>query len=175
MVIPYKTTYVGDDAFSYCENLTSITIPNTVTYIGDQAFCCENLESITILNPKCEIFDSYGTTSTEAIIYGYKNSTAQEYAEKYNMTFVEITDTEIILGDVNGDGMVDAVDATEILVEYANLSTGGSAMFSDNQKLAGDVNSDNMIDAVDATMILTFYAYLSTGGTESDMRIWLDM
>ncbi|MDE6832747.1 MAG: hypothetical protein K2J39_00650 [Ruminococcus sp.] len=69
--------------------------------------------------------------------------------------------------------MVDAVDATAVLVEYANLSTSGNETFSSEQKSAGDVNSDNMIDAVDASMILSFYAYLSTGGTESDMSKWI--
>ncbi|MCM1316420.1 MAG: dockerin type I domain-containing protein [Clostridiales bacterium] len=76
---------------------------------------------------------------------------------------------------VNDDGMIDVIDATAVLVEYANLSTGGGGTFSDNQKSAGDVNSDDMINAIDASMILTFYDYLSTGGTESDMRVWLDM
>ncbi|MDE6797530.1 MAG: leucine-rich repeat protein [Ruminococcus sp.] len=83
--------------------------------------------------------------------------------------------SEIILGDVNEDGMVNAIDATAVLEEYANLSTDRNGTFSDYQKLSGDINSDNMIDAVDASFILEFYAYLSTDGTESDMRVWLDI
>lgn len=83
--------------------------------------------------------------------------------------------SKIILGDVNEDGMVNAIDATAVLEEYANLSTDRNGTFSDYQKLSGDINSDNMIDAVDASFILEFYAYLSTDGTESDMRVWLDI
>ena len=82
---------------------------------------------------------------------------------------------KIILGDVNEDGMVNAIDATAVLEEYANLSTDRNGTFSDYQKLSGDINSDNMIDAVDASFILEFYAYLSTDGIESDMRVWLDI
>ena len=80
---------------------------------------------------------------------------------------------QITLGDVNEDGLVDATDASAVLIEYANLSTGGNGTFSDEQKSAADVNFDNMIDATDASAILTFYSYLSTGGIENDMRKWI--
>ena len=44
-------TSIGDDAFSHCTGLTSITIPNSVTSIGDGAFWdCTRLTSITIPN-----------------------------------------------------------------------------------------------------------------------------
>ncbi|MCM1507891.1 MAG: leucine-rich repeat protein [Ruminococcus flavefaciens] len=176
IVIPNGVTEIRQGTFENCTSLKSITIFDSVTYIEFDAFeNCSNLESITIENPKCKIYNSESTISETATIYGYKNSTAQEYAEKYSRNFVEINDSEIVLGDINGDGMIDAIDATAVLVEYANLSTGGSGTFSESQKSAGDVNSDGMTDAVDATMILTFYAYLSTGGAESDMRVWLDM
>ena len=42
-------TSIGDEAFAFCDGLTSITIPNSVTSIGDRAFCyCSGLTSITI-------------------------------------------------------------------------------------------------------------------------------
>ena len=34
----YSVTAIGFDAFAYCSGLTSVTIPNSVTYIDDQAF-----------------------------------------------------------------------------------------------------------------------------------------
>ena len=38
-IIPKGKTRIEDDAFSDCEGLTSITIPDSVTEIGEEAFC----------------------------------------------------------------------------------------------------------------------------------------
>ena len=45
----YKVTAFGDECFSECSGLTSITIPSSVTSLGDECFsCCSGLTSITI-------------------------------------------------------------------------------------------------------------------------------
>ena len=49
--VEYTVTSLGDNSFSYCEELKSIRIPNTVTRIGLQAFYgCASLEKIEIPN-----------------------------------------------------------------------------------------------------------------------------
>ena len=46
----YVVTGIGEDAFGWCENLTSVTIPNSVTSIKADAFGdCTNLTSIICL------------------------------------------------------------------------------------------------------------------------------
>ncbi|MDE6665677.1 MAG: SH3 domain-containing protein [Ruminococcus sp.] len=67
-------------------------------------------------------------------------------------------------GDVNGDDLVDAVDATQIQQYYAKLSATGESTFNERQLLAADVNNDDLVDAVDATQIQQYYAKLSALG-----------
>lgn len=51
ITIPESVTSIGDLAFFYCKNLISITIPDGVTSIGVNAFgYCTSLTSITIPN-----------------------------------------------------------------------------------------------------------------------------
>lgn len=61
-------------------------------------------------------------------------------------------------GDVNGDRSINAVDASVVLTEYANVSSGRSSRLSSAQKSAADMNSNGKVDAVDASMILSKYA-----------------
>ena len=49
ITIPQSVTAIGDKAFSGCSSLTSITIPPSVTTIGEEAFSdCSRLTSIII-------------------------------------------------------------------------------------------------------------------------------
>ena len=49
VTIPDSVTFISDSAFAYCSKLTNISIPNSVTAIGSFAFeGCTKLESITL-------------------------------------------------------------------------------------------------------------------------------
>ena len=48
--IQYSVTSIGNASFGNCWELTSITIPNSITSIGNAAFRCSGLTSITIPN-----------------------------------------------------------------------------------------------------------------------------
>lgn len=59
IIIPDSVTYIGDWAFYNLDNLNSVTIENGVAYIGDSAFFwCENLATITIPYSVTHIGDS---------------------------------------------------------------------------------------------------------------------
>lgn len=57
ITIPNSITNIGDDVFSNCKSLTSIIIPNDVTKIGQSIFNnCTSLISITISNRVTNIY-----------------------------------------------------------------------------------------------------------------------
>lgn len=70
----------------------------------------------------------------------------------------------VLLGDINNDGIIDAVDASEILSVYAVSSTGENISLTDEQLKNADVDYNGTVDAVDASSVLSYYAYTSTGG-----------
>ena len=73
-----------------------------------------------------------------------------------------INTVDYYLGDVNNDGLINAVDASSVLSYYAIISTNKEGGFTEEQKYAADVNHDGQINAVDASNILAYYAYVST-------------
>lgn len=179
--IPESVISIEEKTFCNCSSLTSITIPDSVTSIGRGAFeICSNLKSITILNPNCDIYDNESTISNKynsvgrfdsfnGTIYGYKNSTAQAYAEKYNYKFASLgkaPEKELSAGDINGDDKIDSTDASLILAEYSLLSTS-TGEFTEAMKKSADINKDGLTDSADASLILVYYGYTSTGGTDN--------
>ena len=81
------------EAFRDCENLKSIILPSSVSYVGPDIFDnCSNLTSISIYNRNCDIDDRENTFPDKATIYGYRNSTAQQYAKKYSRKFIELAE-----------------------------------------------------------------------------------
>ncbi|MCD7890722.1 MAG: DUF4430 domain-containing protein [Ruminococcus sp.] len=70
------------------------------------------------------------------------------------------------IGDLNGDNVVDAVDASLILSIYAKTAVGDYTA-SAIEKGAANVNYDAAVDAVDASLTLAYFAYSQTGGEAS--------
>lgn len=49
--VEHTVTSIGEEAFQYCDKLTSVIMPNTITTIGNRAFCgCYKLISVLIPN-----------------------------------------------------------------------------------------------------------------------------
>lgn len=61
-------------------------------------------------------------------------------------------------GELNDDGIIDAVDAAIALQDYAAMSSGKSGKLDQNKRARADMNSDEVVDAVDASIILGIYA-----------------
>ena len=88
-IIKDGTRIIASSAFENCKSLTSVTIPDSVTSIGDSAFeDCTSLKNIIVLSSDCK-FGSY-IVGKEVKIYGYTNSTANEYAVLKGNEFIKI-------------------------------------------------------------------------------------
>ena len=126
VIIPDRVVKIGKYAFYDCRSLKEITIPESVASIDNCAFKnCSVLETVLIKNPECEIYDSADTifnnlifdeetgedfNSINGIIYGYENSTAQAYAEKYGYNF-----KLFVQGDISKNDLIDLYDAIEVV------------------------------------------------------------
>ncbi len=86
---------LSGDVFKNNKTLKSITLPETMYIIGSGAFDgCTSLTDITILNPSAVLEEYENLIPKTTVIHGYADSTAQDYAEKFQRTFAEISAPE---------------------------------------------------------------------------------
>jgi hypothetical protein len=178
--MPYNLTTIGDNAFqnsgittikmnenitSFGESafsgtgVTSITFPESVTSIGEGAFSnCANLKYVTIPKTVTSIGDSaFNNCSSDLVIYGYKRSIAETYANTFNLKFVALDNTTY--GDANGDGKVDIRDATYIQKVIVQIS-GFEIPSNSTRFLSADVDGNGRISIVDATLIQKYLNFV---------------
>jgi len=178
MELSDNITEIGMGAFRFCSNLTSIVIPENVKTVGNSAFYdCDKLESITFKNPECNIYDSEDTIDNGATIYGYENSTAQKYAEKYDRNFVIIDEKPVTTTPVVTTTTIPTTTTTTITTTSTiktTTTTGSTTQpitttvtttpAETPQISFGDIDNNKSINANDASMILAEYAIISTNG-----------
>jgi hypothetical protein len=97
-------TGIGDCAFLFCDQLTSITLPETVTTIGHYAFtCCCGLTSLNIPDNVTNVGDrafQYCTGLTNVTIgNGVSSITPYEFDGCTSLTAVEIPRNVTCIGD----------------------------------------------------------------------------
>ena len=157
----YSVTNIDDYAFYGCLDLTSVTIPESVTSIGAYAFGdCPNLKEVYCLPkqvPKTSPHAFANTDISSATLYVPKLAPDDYKAAepwKYFGTILPIDDAglEYLLGDANGNGEVEIGDVTSVLTLMATPEATGY-----NNK-AADANENGEIEIGDVTTILTIMA-----------------
>ncbi len=147
MNLPSSLTEISNVAFNFCTDLAYVRVPHTVTQIVETSFlhCDKDL----------------------LVIVGCANSAAQTFAEENGFTFATIpckdhtfssgacTCCNILLGDLNKDGVVNMDDYT-IIIGYVNdPSTCPDLSIA-------DVNQDGVLDINDRLFLLEIISGAST-------------
>ncbi len=115
---PLSLKEIGKQAFQKAGIKGIVEIPKNVQTIGANAFAaCNDMTDIYIYNPKATI--SSGAIPKSVIIHGVKGSTAEDYATKNKMTFVEISAPNLeTASDVSDNGNYSFVVEGSKIVGY---------------------------------------------------------
>lgn len=103
-------------------------------------------------------FNVYPENLTETGTYSlYVSGTDKAYTQVATFSVTNTwTEAEYILGDVDGNGKIDSIDALMVLQYNAQIE--GHDELTEQQLLAADVNQDNKVDSLDALAILQINA-----------------
>lgn len=100
----YKVTAIGEKAFHYCDEVTSITLPDTITEIGEGAFyLCRALEKVNIPEGVKEIkantFYSCQNLKEITIPYGVESIGERAFDNCWSLTSLTIPATVTSIGE----------------------------------------------------------------------------
>ena len=105
VIIPSSVTEIGGSAFSDCSSLTSVTIPSSVTTIGSNAFSGSGLTEMTVeaTTPPTLGNNAFQNVPTSILVYVPCGSKAAYQAATGWSTFTNIVDPceSIVFADAN--------------------------------------------------------------------------
>ncbi|MDO4193738.1 MAG: leucine-rich repeat protein, partial [Erysipelotrichaceae bacterium] len=140
IVIPEGVTYIGYDAFDGCTDLASATLPGSLTEISAyQSGIFNNCPKLTTAGP-------IGSGSN--IEFGWTTSIpAYAFSECSSLTSVVIPEG---ITEIGGLAFSKCTDLTKVIIpeSVAEMGSVGSGIFRDNPKLvsAGPIDSDSNIE-----------------------------
>lgn len=137
------------------------TLPERLSYsIGEELDLTGLSIKVVYSDGSSIILDTgYDVTSYDPSVAGFQQVSVSFMGISAEFEVEVFGNVLFILGDVNLDGKVNALDATQIL-RYSNnkssILTGEDEYEADLAKFAADVNADDKINALDATQILRY-------------------
>ena len=149
----YRVTSIGSAAFSFCSNLTSVTIPSSIKDIGSEAFSfCTSLTSVTI------------PASVTSIGYG-------AFWDCYNLSYLSVNKFNTKYDSRNDCNAIIETSSNKLIAGCANtfIPNGVTAIsdgaFMDN-KLLTSISIPNSVRAIGA------YAFLGCSSLTSVSVKW---
>jgi hypothetical protein len=154
---------------------TTTELPTLTTSKTSIASTTTTTELPTLTTPPASTSTSSATTTTTTTTTTITSTTSTSKTSIASTTTVTSTSTATTtqpttttpdtgkkykLGDANGDGFIDSVDASAILKIYAMLSTNSTEPPVQISATC-DVNKDGFVDSADASKVLAYYAYIS--------------
>ena len=145
LTIPNSVTSIKDYAFEYCE-ITSVTIPNSVTSIGTEAFSnCLGLTSIDIPNSVTSIGNGAFQNCSNLISVSIDKETPISISQK---TFTNRFNATLYVPTGSKSAYLNAEYWKEFYKIIDNDTT--------NNALKGDVNGDGEVTTTDIAMIVNY-------------------
>ena len=180
--VPSGVVSIGASAFAYAEGaLNTVELPESVEKIDHLAFCAgvfklgdytpgetSSITNLKIYNPDCHIFDDEdneessisfyygeGTIFEDISIYGYLNSTAQTYAEKYNRNFIKLTSNDTltdpsVFGQIEEEPPVEEPPTEDFSPQQP--SGNDTAIGANNNIVTGNTEQPSSLPAVGAVL-----------------------
>lgn len=154
--IDYPVTKIGDAAFAYCTNLTSVIIPSSVFSIGMWAFYdCSGLTSIDIPNNVTSIGSSAFSGCSSSLFSINVDSNNPQYDSRNSCNaIIETSSNTLILGcknttipgnvtSIGSNAFRSCYDLVSITIPKSVLSINGNAFEECSSLTSINVDSDN--------------------------------
>lgn len=162
--LPSRTEYYGDKGNATLDGLKASITLYTQVPIKDSDGKFHVTEQVEDITGSC----SAKPSKLEEIFAGGDASKISIYPPGDDKPIAEYDVTLFRgLGDLNSDKSVDSSDASNILVEFAELVNNSSYTISDERKKLCDVNRDEVVDSSDASLVLVHYTYSANGEDRS--------
>ncbi|MBR4628096.1 MAG: leucine-rich repeat protein [Ruminococcus sp.] len=110
----------------------------------------------------------YGDGDTIPTVIDLNTMTFTDTNPKYVYYLEKRGEPASKFGDIDGNGVINAVDASKILVKCAELSAPDAELPGDDVIAKFDINGDGLITAVDASFVLAYCADLAD---DPDLKI----